>query len=126
MDKWAYLITGGILGTLARYILSGTVDHKAGMALPFGTLTVNLVGCFLVGFLDIWAERKFTLMPHMRLLLVTGFCGAFTTFSAFILESYTLVREGHMAQAFMNVMGSVALGLIVFRLGMLLGEKIWF
>lgn len=124
MDKWIYLVVGGVLGTLARYVLSGAMQHKMGMAFPYGTLAVNMLGCFLVGFLDILAERKFSSTPQMRLLFVTGFCGAFTTFSAFILESYTLVREGEMVRAFLNVGGSVALGLILFRAGFLLGEAL--
>jgi len=124
MDKWGYLIVGGIAGTLARYALTGAMHQKMGMAFPYGTMAVNLLGCFLVGFLDVFAERKFSLVPQMRILFVAGFCGAFTTFSAFILESYTLVREGEMLRAFVNVFGSVALGLIVFRLGLLLGEML--
>ncbi len=122
MEKWLYLIAGGAAGTLARYVLTGAVHLKTGLDFPYGTLAVNLLGCFLVGFLDVLAERKFPGNFQLRLLFVTGFCGAFTTFSAFILESYSLVRAGEMLRAFLNVFGSVAAGLICFRVGILLGQ----
>ncbi len=124
MDKWGYLIVGGVLGTVARYALSGALMQRTGMDFPYGTLAVNLIGCFLVGFLDVLAERKFQATPQMHILFVTGFCGAFTTFSAFILESYALVKAGAMLQALINVFGSVAAGLILFRIGILLGRLI--
>ena len=112
MDKWLCLAAGGVLGTFARYSLGST-------------LAVNMLGCFLVGFLDIWAERKLSLVPQMRLLLITGFCGAFTTFSALILENYALLRAGETIRALFNMFGSLAIGLVLFRLGMLLAEYIF-
>ena len=124
MNTWLYLIFGGILGTLARYGLSVVIVQKAGPHFPWGTFAVNMLGCFLVGFLDILAERKFQAVPQMRLLFVTGFCGAFTTFSAFILESYSLIRAGDLIQALGNVFGSVAVGLILFRLGIIAAEAV--
>lgn len=124
MDKWIYLITGGVLGTCARYGLTALVTARTGFNFPFGTLAVNLIGCFLVGFFDILAERKFNAHPQMRILLVTGFCGAFTTFSAFILENYSLMRAGDLMPALINIAGSITAGLILFKLGMVLGEAI--
>ena len=122
MNKILFLGVGGIAGTLARYFLAGAVYTKIGMDFPYGTLVVNLTGCFIVGFLDVLSERRFNMVPQMRLMLITGFCGAFTTFSAFIIESYGLIRAGNMLPAFINIVGSVFIGLIVFRLGILLGE----
>jgi len=124
MEKWCYLIGGGILGTVARYVLAGMVYQKIGSDFPYGTLIVNLVGCFLVGFFDTIFQEKFLFSPILRIFLMTGFCGAFTTFSTFILETANLIRGGETSRAFLNVILSVMIGFIVFRLGVLLGEII--
>jgi len=124
MEKWLYLIGGGILGTLARYVLAGVVYQKIGTDFPYGTLIVNLVGCFLVGFFDSIFQAKFLFNPILRIFLMVGFCGAFTTFSTFMLETSNLIRDGETLRAFLNVMLSVIVGFIVFRLGVLLGEII--
>ncbi|HRY29999.1 MAG TPA: CrcB family protein, partial [Elusimicrobiota bacterium] len=87
MEKWIYLAVGSVAGGFARYLLSGAVHSKWGSGFPYGTLAVNLCGCFLIGLLNGLAEEKFLLNPHARLLLMTGFCGAFTTFSTIMLES---------------------------------------
>jgi len=124
MEKWFYLIGGGILGTLARYILAGAVYQRIGTDFPYGTLVVNLLACFLVGLFDTIFQARFVLSPILRIFLMAGFCGAFSTFSTFILETGNLIRDGETMRAFLNVMVSIVLGFIVFRLGVLLGEII--
>ncbi len=123
MQNVIYLLIGGSLGTLARYGLTAAIASRLAVNFPFGTLAVNMAGCFLVGFLDVLIERKMQMPAQMRILFISGFCGAFTTFSAFILESYALMREGDMLRALINVFGSVALGLILFRFGLLAAES---
>jgi CrcB protein len=120
--KWFSLIFGGVAGTLARYFLSGVVYQFWGTNFPYGTFVVNLLGCFLIGLLAVVAEEKFLLGPNGRLLLMVGFCGAFTTFSTFMLETANLMKDGQTLQAFWNVMLSVMIGFLVFRLGVLVGE----
>ncbi|MBN1687647.1 MAG: fluoride efflux transporter CrcB [Candidatus Omnitrophica bacterium] len=122
--KWLCLAFGGALGTISRYALSGVVYRVLGTQFPLGTLTVNLLGCFLIGFLAVVSEEKFFLNPHTRVLLMVGFCGAFTTFSTFIFETAHLMRDGETLRAFVNVMASVILGFLVFRTGILIGELI--
>lgn len=124
MEKWFCLAAGGVLGTLARFAMTGAVMAKTGAQFPYGTMAVNMLGCFLVGFFDVLTERKCAMSPQVRLFLMAGFCGAFTTFSAFILESYTLARSGEMFRAFIYIFGSVALGLVFFRLGIFLGGRL--
>jgi fluoride exporter len=124
MEKWFYLIGGGILGTLARYVLSGVIYQRIGTDFPYGTLLVNLIGCFLIGFFDTVFQEKFLFSPVLRIFLMAGFCGAFTTFSTFMLETGNLIRDGETLRAFFNVILSVIIGFIVFRLGVLLGEII--
>jgi CrcB protein len=119
MNNWTALIIGGIAGTIARYLLGGVFIHKTGMDFPYGTLVINLLGCFLVGFFDVMIERKFTMPSTVRLMMITGFCGGFTTFSAYILESYALIKSGALIKAFLYLFGSISFGLILFRVGML-------
>lgn len=122
MEKWLYLAGGGILGTVARYVLAGVIYQKMGAEFPYGTIGVNLIGCFLIGFFDTIFESKFLFGPAMRIFLMTGFCGAFTTFSTFLLETSNLIKDGENLRAFLNVSVSIVLGFIVFRLGVLLGD----
>ncbi|HNX80888.1 MAG TPA: fluoride efflux transporter CrcB [Candidatus Omnitrophota bacterium] len=122
MITFLNLIIGGAAGTVARYGLALAVNRACGAQFPFGTLAVNLSGCFLVGIFASLAEEKFLLGTNARMLLMIGFCGAFTTFSTFILETSYLIRDGETFRAFMNVMVSVAAGFILFRIGMWLGK----
>lgn len=122
MEKWAFLIGGGVAGTLARYSLAGLVYARWGTGFPYGTLVVNLLGCFLIGWLDALCERKFLLSPNLRLLLMTGFCGAFTTFSTWMLETSNLLKGGETLAALGNILVSVLAGFMLFRAGGMLGE----
>jgi CrcB protein len=124
MIKFLNLVIGGAAGTIARYLLAGFVYRLAGTTFPYGTLLVNISGCFILGFLVSLAGKKFILGPDARILLMIGFCGAFTTFSTLIFESDNLLRNGQAVRAFANIFVSVILGLILFRVGSLLGEVI--
>ena len=119
MGKWLGLAAGGILGTFARYALSGVIHRIFGITFPFGTLAVNLLGCFAIGFLAVLAEEKFLLGPTARMFLMIGFCGAFTTFSTFIFETSNLTKSGETLYALVNVLLSVTLGFLIFRLGVM-------
>ena len=122
MAKWLSLTIGGITGTFARYYLSGAIYRIGGTTFPYGTLVVNLTGCFLIGFFSVLAEEKFFLSPNARIFLMVGFCGAYTTFSTLMLETANLVKDGETLRAFGNVAASVVIGFLVFRLGVLFGE----
>jgi CrcB protein len=122
--KWISLIAGGIAGTLCRYVVAGAVYQFCGTDFPYGTMLVNLSGCFLIGFLAGLAEEKFLLGSNVRLLLMAGFCGAYTTFSTFMLETANLMKDGEMWKAFLNLTVSVVAGFIIFRFGVLLGDWI--
>ncbi len=124
MTKWIGLAAGGVLGTFARYFLSGAVHRVFGVTFPFGTLVVNLIGCFAIGFLAVLAEEKFLLGPAARVFLMIGFCGAFTTFSSFIFETSNLAKDGESLYALMNIALSVVLGFLIFRLGVMLARWI--
>ncbi|MBI4423435.1 MAG: CrcB family protein [Elusimicrobia bacterium] len=122
MDKWTSLAAGTLAGGVARYVLAGLVYQALDARFPHGTLAVNLSGCFLIGALNALAESKFLLGPNARVLLMTGFCGAFTTLSTLLLETSNLLKDGEAARAFVNVAATLLFGFLLLRLGELLGE----
>ncbi|MFH1395248.1 MAG: fluoride efflux transporter CrcB [Candidatus Omnitrophota bacterium] len=120
--KLFYLATGGALGALLRYFLSGVVYKFIGTAFPYGTLTVNMAACFVMGFLMSLAETKLVLSPNIRVFLMIGFLGAFSTFSTFMFETDNLMRDSEMMKAFINVGLSIFCGFLMLRLGVFAGK----
>lgn len=118
--KWIYLIVGGSLGTLARYLIA---NQTCRFAHPFyGTITVNLIGCFLIGFISFILDKNFPAQTEWRLLLIVGFLGAFTTFSTFIFDSAVLMNQAKLLAGFLNVFISVVGGFLLFILGSYAGK----
>jgi fluoride exporter len=104
--------SGGFLGSVSRYYLSGWVLHlTAASRFPYGTLVVNTLGCVAIGALAGAAEYRHFLSPHVRVLVFAGFLGGFTTFSAFGYETYFLGREHSWASAALNVVLHLAIAL---------------
>ena len=124
MLAWSSLAAGSLAGGFARYFMAGAVQSALGSSFPYVTFLVNISGCFLIGIFDVLAAERFVLDPTARLLLMTGFCGAFTTFSTLILETSNLMKGGDFLRASANAVGSLIVGLIVFRLGTLAGRLI--
>lgn len=122
--KWLCLIGGGVCGTLGRYVLSGAVHRWLGTSFPYGTLVVNLLGCFIIGILATLADQKFLLNSNARLFAMVGLLGAFTTFSSLIYESYKLLEDGQVLFAGFNLIGSCVLGLLAFWAGSSLASLI--
>ncbi len=115
MQKWIFLLAGGMAGTAGRYLLGGAVHRVFGTGFPYGTLAVNVLGCLVIGFLGTLAEQRLT--QETRLFWFAGLLGAFTTFSALIYESWQLIQKGDLALAGVNLFGSLAAGLAALWLG---------
>lgn len=104
--------SGGFIGSVVRYLVSGAVTQFTATArFPFGTLAVNVLGCFIIGVLAGIAEQSGTFSANTRLLLFTGVLGGFTTYSAFAYETWFLGREHAWAMALVNVAAQIVLGL---------------
>jgi fluoride exporter len=117
MLKMLYIGLAGLLGTVARYGLSGWVDRKMGGGFPVGTLTVNLAGCFLAGFLYQLLEHRFLIDPALRSVILIGFLGGFTTFSSYGVQTFTLALGGQFWLASVNVLASNVGGLLLLWIG---------
>lgn len=115
-----YVAAGGALGALARYGLSGWVQDAAGGTFPWGTLAVNVLGCFLLGLVLVWLERV-AVASGMRSFATIGVLGAFTTFSTFSYEAVALLRDREWLRAGGYVSGSLMLGLAAVVAGFALG-----
>ena len=116
MNKLLWIAVGGVVGTLCRYMFSTWVDQRSQSTFPYGTLAVNLVGCFIAGLLFPIFERA-AIPPEMRLAVFTGFLGGFTTFSAYGLQTFILVDGGLMSLAAVNIVVSNLAGLAMVWLG---------
>jgi len=108
--------TGSFIGGVLRYALSQFVQTKFLSAFPFGTLGVNILGCFAIGIVFALSEKT-NMSPEMRLFLATGICGGFTTFSAFSNETYSLMRDGQLFYASAYITSSVLFGLLATFIG---------
>jgi len=120
----ALLIVFGTAGTLARYGLQGLVQQRTGPTFPWGTLAVNLVGCFLLGGIAEYGLTHLTIPPEWRIGITVGFFGAFTTFSTFSWETVKLLEDGEWARATAYVLASVVGGLATVFFGMRIGDRI--
>ena len=119
MNAYKLLIIGlgGFLGSVARYVTAKYVDDKLSPAFPYGTLTVNILGSFLLGIIYVFALRKAGLTENGRLFLGVGFCGGFTTFSAFALENFSLLQEKLIGTSVLYISVSVLGGILALAAG---------
>lgn len=108
---------GSFLGGGSRFIVSKVIQAWAPLSFPLGTFAVNIVGCLIIGFLSGLHWPGGWMSPSMKLILTTGFCGGFTTFSTFMNESTALMRDGNYLYFALYIGLSVALGLIAVVAG---------
>ncbi len=124
MQKLLLIAVAGGLGALSRYGLAGLVQRWSGTTFPWGTATVNVVGCFFFGLLWVVIEERFALSPQTRAIVLTGFMGAFTTFSTYMFETQQLLEDSQYWAALGNLGYQNGVGLVAVVLGLTLGKLI--
>ena len=123
MKSFLLVFLGGGLGSGLRYLVTISMNQYS-KVLPFGTFAVNMIGCLLIGLVLGYAQKENTLTSNQTLLLATGFCGGFTTFSAFASENLELIRNGELFNFSIYAIGSVFVGMLLILIGYLLVNKL--
>lgn len=121
-----FVALGGAIGSVSRYLLGTWVQTLSrSIDFPYGTLTVNLIGCFAIGFLSQLAEARGAFTSESRMFMFIGILGGFTTFSSFGNETINLLRDGETVNALVNVGANVIVGLFLVWLGRAAAYWIW-
>lgn len=114
---------GGFFGSAMRYALNNFIYKVFDAPLfPYGTLTINILGCFFIGLVASLAESRLSLTPEIRIFIQIGILGGFTTFSTFGYETFALIRDGQFIFGITNIVLQVVVGLMAVWLGYYLGQ----
>lgn len=124
VETFLVIGAGAVLGANLRYLVSVWAVGQFGTGFPWGTLLVNLVGSFLLAVFMAWAANHMALDPRVRLLVATGFFGAFTTFSTYASDSIALFQAGDWGGAVFNVLGTNGLCLVGAVVGLVVGSRL--
>ena len=122
MKSFLLVFLGGGFGSGLRYLVTIAMNQYS-KVFPFGTFTVNILGCLLIGLVLGYAQKENTLTSNQTLLLATGFCGGFTTFSAFANENLELIKNGEIFNLSVYIVGSVLIGITAFLIGFYLTNR---
>lgn len=124
MQTIIFIALGGALGAVLRYAVANGVHALIGRGFPYGTLAVNVLGSLMMGAMYIiFIERVSDNLP-LRVMIITGFLGAFTTFSTFSIETFNLLESGEAFKALTNILISVVLCLLAAWVGVIIGREI--
>ena len=124
MESILLVALGGAIGSVTRYATSVWAAGRLGADFPYGTLIVNVVGCYIIGFFMVLVTERYIAQPYWRLLVTTGFLGGLTTFSSFSYESFALAQEGSLDLAFYNVIANILIGFFATWLGFITARVI--
>ena len=117
---------GGFVGAVLRYLVSSWVQYRSGsLIFPFGTMSVNMIGCLVIGFMTYLVESRSMFSPELRSFVLIGLLGAFTTFSTFGNETLGLIRDNRIDLAVMNGGFQVFVGVGMVWFGRILAANIW-
>ncbi len=119
--KFIYILLGGGIGAICRYLLSTSVNQWLNKIFPYGTLAANIAGCFVIGFL-FGTFQKWTISSNLRLFIFVGILGGFTTFSSFGLETFNLFRDAQIKLAVFNILLSNFIGISLVFFGYMLAN----
>ena len=119
-----YVIVGSSVGGAARYLSQEFVQKHFPSFIPLSTLSVNIIGSFIIGIIYALSERS-RISPEVRILIATGFCGGFTTFSSFAFENVKLMQDGEFLNVALYVVLSVVIGFVAVYLGILFTKLIF-
>lgn len=106
MKDFLAISLAAIVGANLRYLLSRLAVREFGPVFPYGTLFINVVGSFIVGFFVIWTTERVLVDPRWRVIVVVGFCGSFTTFSSYAFETMSLFEQGQWGLMLANLFGN--------------------
>ncbi len=124
MGELGAIAAGGAFGALMRFWVSNGVYAWLGRGFPWGTLSVNIVGSFVIGLAFVLLTERLSFGSEVRAFIMIGFLGAFTTFSTFSLETLSLMQEGLLLKAVVNILISVILCIIATWSGMMLARSL--
>ena len=112
MKAYIAVAIGGVLGCWARYAMTNLVQAVYGREFPYATLSINVLACFLMGFLFVETLERMTISPLLRIGILTGFLGGFSTFSTFAMETLLLAEQGDAGKSALYVALSIVLGIL--------------
>ena len=112
MQAYIAIAIGGVLGCWARYAMTNLVQAIYGREFPYATLSINILACFLMGFLFVETFERLTISPVLRIGILTGFIGGFSTFSTFAMETLLLAEQGDANKSVLYVVLSISLGML--------------
>jgi fluoride exporter len=122
MARILAIAAAGAIGSLARYWLSALVQRWTGSPFPWGTFAVNIIGSFLFGLIWTLAEERLAISAETRIIVLTGFMGAFTTFSTFAFETSMFVRDSQWLLVAGNIAAQILVGITAVLIGMRVGQ----
>ena len=123
MEKLVFIGLGGFFGSIARYGLASLVQTKTESLFPYGTMLVNILGCFLIGLLMTLFQERIVVSQNIRLFVIIGILGGFTTFSSFSYDTFALMKSGNLFGAGLNAGVSLFGCLIATWAGFYVGEN---
>lgn len=124
LNKFTLIMTGGAVGSLLRYLFQGWGQALTRGTFPIGTLAVNVIGCFVMGALNMIFTQRIPIRMEYRVGLTVGVLGGFTTFSSFGWETFSMANAGQGLRAMMNMLLSITLGFVAVWMGYRLAERL--